>query len=156
MPEPQGAPAYLSQSSWKSLESEATSKQSDDSAYVSHKGHRKLSPSAASTVHGYMAHSQTKYGAKRGASQDTELTSLAMPDVYVPPPLPSNEEARQATVDALGIIHAPANVHLYSLCRLVRLQLAMVVHCKDPAGLPRLLAPVHKAGASRASASLSA
>ena len=123
-PKPARTPSvYVSQqSSRKSLESEATSTYTDDSAYAGPKGqsgHRKLSPGILTHVQDYM--SQLGTGGPRRATivQEVELGSPGLPEQYVPTPRPANEEQRQATVDALGIMAAPPNPQLYNLCRLV-------------------------------------
>ena len=83
------------------------------------RGHRTLSPNIMGALHEYVAHIKDKLGRQPTLSAEAELNSQALPDTYVPAPRPANEAERQATVDAMNIIAAPANPYLYNLCRLV-------------------------------------
>ena len=106
----------------KSKLSSATSQLSAGSSsptYEDGRGHRHLSPNIMGALHEYVTHIEVKLGRQPTLSAEAELTSQALPDTYVPAPRPSNEEQRQATVDALGIVGAPASPYLYNLCRLV-------------------------------------
>lgn len=92
---------------------------SSSPSYEDSRGNRHLSPTVLNTLNDYFAHWEVRLGRHASPSAEAELTSQALPDTYVPAPRPRNEEQRQATVDAVGIVGAPPNPYLYNLCRLV-------------------------------------
>ena len=93
---------------------------SSSPCYEDSRGNKKISPSAMSTFINYISHVEVKIGRQMTTGgHEPELNSQALPDTYVPAPRPANEAQRQATVESLNIVGAPANPYLYNLCRLV-------------------------------------